>query len=36
MTTLTFAILTVIVATVIAVVAYNLIEELVERIDAFA
>lgn len=36
MTTLTFAILTVIVATVIAVVVYNAIEELVERIDAFA
>lgn len=36
MTTLTFAILTVIVATVIAVVVYNAIEELVERVDAFA
>lgn len=36
MTMLTFAILTVIVAIVISVVAFNLIEELVERIDAFA
>lgn len=36
MTMLTFGILTVVVATVISVVAFNLIEELVERIDAFA
>lgn len=36
MTMLTFAILTVIVAIVVSVVAYHAVEELVERIDAFA
>lgn len=36
MTMLTFAILTTIVGTGIAVVSYNLVEEFVERFDAFA
>ena len=36
MATLTFALLTTVLAVVIAVAAYNLVEELVDRIHALA